>query len=207
MKLNLKRREPCGFGERERDAVIELPCGQGEPVQLTLSPGQRYLIVTVNPAQKSRLLAQLPAPPGSAVVTADGGLISNLRIMENLTLPASYHRQIHTDELESLLLRLLHETGLDNQAIRHLVTKLPAQLSRYEKRLVSFTRAALLQPQVLVYDALWDGMTRHELENIKHFDVVLRTFCPLACAIFLHDEHQAGPGVETIPELRCREKA
>lgn len=190
-----------------RDAVIELPTGQGDALRLALSPGQRYHIVTVNPAQRSALLAQLPAPPASVVVTADGGLISNLRVMENMTLPACYHRRIQSDELEPLLLQLLRETGLDDQAMRLLVAKLPAQLSRYEKSLVGFVRAALQQPQVLVYDALWDGMTRHELKKIAHFDTVLHALSPLTAALFLHGEHQAGPGDEAGPALRYAEDA
>jgi predicted ABC-type transport system involved in lysophospholipase L1 biosynthesis ATPase subunit len=157
--------------------------------------GLRYLVTYSAARQKAALLAHLPPPPHTAHVTADGGLLSNLRVSENLLLPASYHSNRNTAELEQCAVGLLSDFGLDEAAIRTLAAKTPSHLSGLERLLVGFVRAVLMRPSVMVYDSLWGDLARNEIGMVLGFDDLFRVRFPAATSIYLHNERHARPEV------------
>jgi predicted ABC-type transport system involved in lysophospholipase L1 biosynthesis ATPase subunit len=167
----------------------------GQPLPLKFEQGLRYLVTFSAATQKTALLAHLPPPPHTAHVTADGGLLSNLRVLENLLLPASYHYNGNAAELEQRAVGLLSDFGLDEAATRVLAAKMPSHLSHGERLLAAFVRAVLMEPRVMVYDSLWSDLARNEIRMVLGFDDLFRARFPAATSIYLLSERHVRPDV------------
>jgi ABC-type lipoprotein export system ATPase subunit len=162
--------------------------GMQEPHALgfALGSGMRFGVLGVSALQASALLRQLPAAPAAAYVSSDGGLISNLRVGENIILPATYHSASPREKFETQIVSILSELGYSYTAACELIAKLPAELSLFEHRVVSFIRAVILQPAVIVYDSLWADLTVREFEQVIGFDTIFRRHREAPVSIYLH---------------------
>ena len=94
------------------------------------------------------------------VLSSGGGLISNLKVWENVVLPTWYHRDAPLDTLEQPVAALLRELGVDDKDMRELMTRLPEQLHDGERTVVGLVRALLMQPDIMIYSAPFSGMER-----------------------------------------------
>jgi len=88
------------------------------------------------------------------VVPSNGGLISNLKVWENITLPILYNTGEISDEIEERAINRLKQLGYSGN-----VMEMPALLSTYEKRVAAFIRATLTQPRIVVYDHCLEDMS------------------------------------------------
>lgn len=88
------------------------------------------------------------------VVPPAGGLISNLKVWENIFLPRQYHHGEPSAEDEEAAGTYLKELGYTSKMMA-----LPAHLTLYEKRAVAFTRAAIMKPDMMIYCNIFDKMT------------------------------------------------
>jgi ABC-type lipoprotein export system ATPase subunit len=154
-----------------------------------LDQGYRYSVVVHSEEDKARFLELLLRPPETAIISPDGGLLNNIRVDENLLLPVSYHGML-AETQEQLILDLFGACGLSDKGTRDLLIRLPSELSLYQKRLVGFVRSALMNPRVIVYDSIWNGVSKAEIEQIQRFDSIFRRYSPTHTAIYLdYDTH------------------
>lgn len=86
------------------------------------------------------------------IVPSHGGLVSNLKVWENITLPRMYHAGGVTAEEEETALSYLTTLGYSGN-----VMGLPAHLSLHEKRIIALVRAWLTAPRIIVYCNCFDG--------------------------------------------------
>ena len=150
-----------------------------EATQAMLQSGYSYCLVVRSESQRTALLQALGEQPGVVIVPHNGGLISNLRVWENIILPVQYHGIELAGELEENVTQLLIQCGVqDEAAVSELLLKLPDQLSLYEKRLVGFVRAMLMSPELVIYDSMNEGLSRKELARVVKFDRVFRLYFP-----------------------------
>lgn len=95
------------------------------------------------------------------LVFAKGGLISNLKVWENLILPMQYHKQDNSGDLvaagEAVLTRVGYHGGR---------MTLPGLLSHFERKQVLLARAMLMDPEVVIYDSLLLGLNLHERNHL-----------------------------------------
>ncbi|MDH2915941.1 MAG: hypothetical protein PXX77_03595 [Gallionella sp.] len=163
-----------------------------EGTQAQLKPGYSYCLVIRSDAQRKEVLNVLAEHPNSAIVANYGGLISNLRVWENITLPAQYHDIEVGGKLEETVINLFDKCGLrDEKTLSALLLKLPDQLTLYEKKLVSFVRAMLMAPELMVYDSLHEGLSPRELQKTARFDRVFRLYYPFRTSVLLSfDEYR-----------------
>ena len=160
-----------------------------EGTQALLQSGYSYCLVVRSESQRSALLKNLGDQPGVVIVPHNGGLISNLRVWENIVLPVQYHGIEVAGNLEDYVEQLLIHCGLeDKAAVSELVLKLPDQLSLYEKRLVGFVRAMLMSPELIIYDSLIEGLSRKELARVVRFDKVFRLYFPFRTSVLVSFE-------------------
>jgi phospholipid/cholesterol/gamma-HCH transport system ATP-binding protein len=91
------------------------------------------------------------------VVYASGGLISNLKVLENLTLPLLYHTTLSRAEVEergrAMLKRLGYAGGL---------MQLPGLLGTYQRKLLGLARAMLGDPELMIYESPSRGLTEEQ---------------------------------------------
>ncbi len=99
----------------------------------------------------------------TAIVPDSGGLISNLKLWENLMLPLRYHRDDTTQEEEKLAQEYLENFGYHGNPMA-----LPAHLSHHEKRIVALARAFLCNPRIVVYCDCFEGV------SLPHLPLMIR---------------------------------
>jgi len=92
--------------------------------------------------------------PGRAGwVAANGGLISNLRIWENVTLPLWYHARRDPLETEQRVRHWLGMLGLEQPEFEAFMAAQPHRLEPWQRKLAGLLRALLQKSAVLTVDA------------------------------------------------------
>lgn len=86
------------------------------------------------------------------VVPSNGGLVSNLKFWENITLPLMYHAGGVTDEDEKNGLDYLARLGYSGS-----IMALPAHLTQFERRMAAMVRVFLRQPRIVLYSNCIEG--------------------------------------------------
>lgn len=153
--------------EEESNAVLRLITGMSRPSAGSVricgqSPGD---LPGAQLYQFRRTLGILPA---------GGGLISNLKMWENIMLPLLFSSGAISPEASEEATRYLNRL---NYAGRLMA--LPAHLSLPEKRVAAFVRAAIQHPPIMVYCNTFDGIS----------DRVRETMIPV-----MTEFHLASPG-------------
>ena len=175
--------------EARENPVFTLSLHGEEGTQALLQSGYSYCLVVRSESQRSALLKNLGDQPGVVIVPHNGGLISNLRVWENIVLPVQYHGIELAGNLEDNVARLLGQCGVeDEKSVSELLFKLPDQLSLYEKRLAGFVRAMLMSPELIIYDSMNEGLSRKELARVVKFDKVFRLYFPFRTSVLVSFE-------------------
>lgn len=104
----------------------------------------------------------------TAVVYPTGGLISNLKVWENLVLPLEYFSLYPMREIEERGMAALKRVGYGGGLM-----ELPGHLSLYSRKQVGLARAILLEPRLVIYDEILTGLSGDQrgdiLEIIEEF--------------------------------------
>ncbi len=87
-------------------------------------------------------------------VAANGGLISNLKVWENVTLPLWYHAQRDPFETERSVMYWLEVLGLQADEFAAFMAAPPYSLDSRQRKLAGLLRALVQMPRVLVVDAV-----------------------------------------------------
>lgn len=162
---------------------------QARRLIFTLGQGLHYRVVVSDENDRERFLQSFLRPPETVLLAADGGLLNNLKIDENVLLPLMY-RGDQSVVPEELVLELFARCGIDAAQTSLLLTRLPYQLSPYQKRAVGFVRSVLLKPKVMVYASVLQGVTQVESKQIAGFDQILRCYEPACTSVFIdYDTH------------------
>ena len=180
--------------------TLVLDDGSGERrLDLALNCGQRYRAIVARPALKAQLMRKLGETAPLAIVAARGGLIGNLKVWENLILPIAYRGEVRLDELEARAERLFRELGVLRGRFAELCALLPDRLSEFERRLAAFVRAMLAEPEIIVYDGLFDGLSRAEIDRAARFDRLFRLHFPFRTALYVDAEDPMLPALRAYP--------
>lgn len=172
--------------------TLHLPGTEIPAVQF--KPGYSYCLVVRSETQRREVLDALSHCPGFAAVAANGGLISNLRVWENIVLPAQYHGIEAGGSLNVAVSALFDKCGWrDEKTLSEMLRKLPDQLTLYEKRLAAFVRAMLMAPEFMVYDAIHEGLSPREAQKTARFNRVFRLYYPFRTSVLLNFEEYRDP--------------
>ena len=107
-------------------------------------------------------------------VPATGGLISNLKTWENVTLPLWYHSMIQNAVAEQTVARWLLELQFDQQEWEKFMASPAARLSQRERKMAGLLRGLLQAPKLLIVDAgLFDEV---DAASVKIWVAVLEKF-------------------------------
>lgn len=161
----------------QRHIALDIPDGAGDRVhhiEMELDSGRVYHAMVAHSAVRQALIERLVDTGCAAIVPPDGGLIGNLKVWENLVLPAAYHGggAHRYAELEQRAADLFAGFGISGTGFDALCTTLPDHLTPFEQRLCGFVRAMLTAPRIMVYDSLFDGLSRDHTGKVLAFDRV-----------------------------------
>ncbi len=149
----------------EKDAMIdraigETACGEGN---IEIVQGETMYSNTANGPPLAEMHDNKVTPmwqplrgssPGRVGwVAANGGLISNLKIWENVTLPLWYHGHREVKETEQNIMHWLGVLGLEQAAFAEFMAASPSAVEPWLRKLAGLLRALVQMPQVLVVDA------------------------------------------------------
>lgn len=125
--------------EETKSAVIDMALGE-------LIPADGQILLLGQPLAESR--------PGSiGYIPAEGGLISNLKVWENVTLPLWYHGSRQLMSTEESVARWLRELNLDEQEWEKFMASPAARIKPWKRKLAGLLRGFVQAPQLLVIDA------------------------------------------------------
>lgn len=131
-----------------------------------------------------------------ATVTAQAGLISNLKVWENITLPLLYHHGSIPEEAVEKALQLLEKLGYKGN-----IWALPGHLSYAERIMVAFVRAVLSSPRLIVYAECLDDLPRQHREVLLNQTIALQDQPDAPAALFIITGDIQLPLLE--PDITC----
>lgn len=93
------------------------------------------------------------SPGNIGWIPATGGMISNLKTWENITLPLWYHGSRQKIVIEEKIAKLLKELQLDKQEWERFMASPIARISPLERKLAGLLRGLVLAPKMMIIDA------------------------------------------------------
>jgi len=146
---------------------------KGKNLSFSVAAGETLLLKVSSPEEKAAIMDMvldeiLPAngeiwlhgqpleasKPGSiGWIPAGGGLISNLKTWENVTLPLWYHHRPQNLATEEAVARWLDELELDKQEWEKFMASPAARLKPWERKLAGLLRGLVQAPKLLLVDA------------------------------------------------------
>ena len=110
-------------------------------------------------------------------------LISNLKVIENVSLPLLYHSDLTYDECMERSLRLLGSAGYRGE-----IWAPPGALSLYALRAVATARAMAMEPDILVCEDITGGLSADQ--RAKLMDVTSEYHSTRKGSLLLHITYQ-----------------
>jgi len=120
------------------------------------------------------------------IVSASGGLIANLKLWENITLPICYRQGSVTEQAEQQALALLDGFGYCGNLLA-----LPGHLSAFERRMAAFIRAAIAAPRLMLYAGCFDNLTNDQRRLLFDQALLLHRSVPGLASLFLTTSSKA----------------
>jgi len=125
--------------QETRSVIIDMALGE-------MIPEKGKVLFSGRPLAESK--------PGSiGWIPAKGGMISNLKAWENITLPLWYHGTRQAAVVEEKIAHLLSELKMDKQEWERFMASPGARLTPLERKLVGLLRGLVLAPRLLLIDA------------------------------------------------------
>jgi phospholipid/cholesterol/gamma-HCH transport system ATP-binding protein len=135
-------------------------------------------------------------------VPVRGGIVSNLKVWENILLPVGYHRGLRSAEVEPKVVQIYETLGFTGQSLDRYMSRPGGTLSVYEMRIVCLVRALLMEPEVMVYDSVLEGLSQDDASRLLELTEAFRAEHPGRLSIHLGADIQSLNGVRATRGLR-----
>ena len=155
------------------DEVVLQCCGV--PLRILTSGGKTYRIVARSASDCDAVIDDALRSPCVEIVPAFGGLLNGLSVLENILLPAIYHGRIPAVDIASGVYRVFASCEVDQVQADSLCARSVANLSALERRLVALVRSVLMQPTLLLFERLFEGLTAPDMERAARFGAHYRS--------------------------------
>jgi ABC-type transporter Mla maintaining outer membrane lipid asymmetry ATPase subunit MlaF len=173
---------------------ILLQCGRG-PLSIAPGAGKTYRVVARNAAACGRLVRDALRSPHSELVPRMGGLLSGLSVLENILLPAIYHRRVPERGVADLVYREFDDCGLARPAAEALCAREVTELGAFDRRLVALVRSLLLRPAVLLLERVFEGLAEGDAARAARFGTHYRRAVPAGSLVYFDLAGMACPDV------------
>ena len=135
------------------------------------------------------------------IVSQTAALISNLKVIENVTLPLLYHTGISSEEILRQGNELLKRVGYDED-----IWILPGLLPVFKKKEVSLARALALDPEIMIYDRLLEGADSRQKEFMFALTDEFHNSNGNRLSIFMSNDMEEVSGLSMSRIFKIREK-
>jgi hypothetical protein len=126
-----------------------------------------------------------------AIAFEDGGLLRSLDAWQNTLLPVAFHA---AQELDVAAWRARGILAAFGHRPEEFAGRWESSLSLYERRLLGFVKAMLLEPQLLVIDRLFEDLGFEEQRAIARWLQLFRSRYPLRRMLYV-GLTEAAPGL------------
>jgi ABC-type transporter Mla maintaining outer membrane lipid asymmetry ATPase subunit MlaF len=116
------------------------------------------------------------------------GLITNLNAWENISLAAAYHGTPALAEVAQLAHEVLAGFGVEPQAF---FPRLPDELGTLERKIAAFTRLLVRAPDLMLFDALEDGLSHSDCACAGRFETLYRARQPAGTVLYVDTKEDA----------------
>lgn len=140
------------------------------------------------------------------VVWEDGGLISNLKVWENLILPKWYHTGKITGEMEKKAFDIFKEIGINSIPLAEYMGKLPGTLPEHERRLIGLVRAILTEPEIIIYDSIFEGLSPEIIEKLVILTTRFHTEKPGRTSVYISSQEESLKHIKADTVLKQKDK-
>ncbi len=181
-----------------RELALRLPWND-DSLCIRLDSGAVYQVICHTSLQAKSIIDQMEQCAGVAIISQNGGLFSHLSVRENLYLPSAYYgSRSSLIELEQDALDLLGATGMARSAepLEQWMCNSSNSLGRLEKRQVAFVRALLSRPEIVVFDYVFEGLTRSEIDTVISWRRLFHRFFPFRTLIFVDGDFHGLPKLQ-----------
>ena len=110
------------------------------------------------------------------------GLINNLNAWENISLPAAYHRTAPLEAVAALAREVIGAFGGEPEAF---LARVPDELSMLERKVAAFARQLVAAPELIIFDALEEGLSHAECRHTARFESVYRAYQPAGTVLYV----------------------
>ena len=152
-------------------AVLKARCEPDEELELFGEASS-----TLAPRRREELRARVGA------VSPIVGLMTNLNAWENISLPAAYHGAPPLGEVAQLAHDVLGAFGAEP---RYFLARLPDELGMLERKMATFVRLLVAAPELMVFDALEDGLSFGECRHAARFEAEYRARQPGGTVLYV----------------------
>ncbi len=94
-----------------------------------------------------------------AIVFKTGGLINNIRTLENILLPALYHRIADKENLYREAIKLLETFEFKGDYMCKI-----EELTNLERRIIALVRGLLIKPEIMILEYPFQGISEEQRE-------------------------------------------
>jgi ABC-type transporter Mla maintaining outer membrane lipid asymmetry ATPase subunit MlaF len=158
-------------------AVLKARCEPGEELELF---GESATALAR--PRREKLRARVGA------VSPIVGLITNLNAWENIALPAAYHGSPPLEEVARLAHEVLADFGVDSPAF---LARIPDEFGVLERKIAAFVRSLVSAPELMVFDALEDGLSYAECRHAARFETQYRVRQPQGTVLYVDTKEDA----------------
>lgn len=116
------------------------------------------------------------------------GLITNLNAWENISLPAAYHRTMPLENVAALAHDVIGAFGAEPEAF---LARVPDDLSMLERKVAAFVRLLVSAPELMIFDALEEGLSHAECQCAARFEAVYRAYRPAGTVLYVDTQEDA----------------
>lgn len=136
------------------------------------------------------------------IVWSGGGFVSNLKVWENLLLPVMYHRGREPASCEAQVVDLLRRLGVEEHLAPGYLQSLPGALPAQAQRLLGCVRVALMDPEIVIYESVFEGLQRDVRARLESFAVWFHAQRPGRASVYLSSDEQSLEGLPADLVLR-----
>ncbi len=158
-------------------ALLKARCEPGEELELFGEPAG---VAAAKKREKMRSRVGAVSP----IV----GLMSNLNAWENISLPASYHGAPPLPQVAELATDVLKALGTDPD---YFFARLPEELGLLDRKIAAFVRLLVAAPDLLVFDALEDGLSYGECRQAARFEGEYRARQPNGTVLYVDTKEES----------------